>query len=376
MGNAMRLEQAIRLAKMGDTQAALDALEAFLERAPDHYEARGLRAWMLTTAGRYEEAADEYAHLVEREPRDLEATLRWAQVLRKLDRASEALELTRRILTMDPFCLAALDLWRECALERLPPAKTVSASSALPDARPAQAEWLNPVLSLLEEKGMGFPVSVHPSVGRLLYSFARCIRPNRVIETGCFLGYSTLCLAQALQDNGQGHIHSFDLFASLPEGVSSPLLPDCRDALQVARAHAEKAGLAQRITFHKGDSAPSIEALLHAHSEPVELVFIDGDHLIEGCLKDWRAVIERVQPGGLVLLHDTKPNACRWVGPQALLDECRRRPREFQAVNLATPEGFGLGVIQKIGIGEPGVWNPRWRDLLKEALQSRIWQKR
>ena len=39
-----------------------------------------------------------------------------------------------------------------------------------------------------------------------------------------------------------------------------------------------------------------------------DLLFIDGDHSDEGILRDWSDWSSRVQQGGIVALHDTRPS--------------------------------------------------------------------
>ena len=39
--------------------------------------------------------------------------------------------------------------------------------------------------------------------GELLRMFSRMLRPHRVLELGTFTGYSALCLAEGLSDDGE-----------------------------------------------------------------------------------------------------------------------------------------------------------------------------
>jgi cephalosporin hydroxylase len=38
------------------------------------------------------------------------------------------------------------------------------------------------------------------------------IRPRTVVELGCFIGVSTIWIAAALEENGEGIVHGVDLF--------------------------------------------------------------------------------------------------------------------------------------------------------------------
>ena len=45
--------------------------------------------------------------------------------------------------------------------------------------------------------------------GRLLSLISKIINPKKILEIGTFTGYSTLCLAEGLDENGQ--IHTIDV---------------------------------------------------------------------------------------------------------------------------------------------------------------------
>lgn len=50
------------------------------------------------------------------------------------------------------------------------------------------------------------------NVGETIYNIVRKLKPERVVEFGSLYGYSTICIAQALRDNGYGHLFSYDLY--------------------------------------------------------------------------------------------------------------------------------------------------------------------
>ena len=49
-------------------------------------------------------------------------------------------------------------------------------------------------------------------IGRTLYNEIRELKPEKVIDFGVLNGYSTVCIAQALRDNGKGRVKVYDLF--------------------------------------------------------------------------------------------------------------------------------------------------------------------
>jgi predicted O-methyltransferase YrrM len=363
------LEKAISLVRAARFDEALRALDAAAGDPSTRAEALGHRAWLHRGQGRYAEAVRDYEALLEIRPTDDTARVLLADSHRQLGDARRGAQIVVELLQRDPMNRAAVELLLRCQ-EALGHCETSEYSF-----NPAEP-WrpTNFVIQQLESDPKSFPASVFPPVGRFLYSFARCHRPKLALETGCFIGYSSLCIAQAMEENGFGHLHSFDLFMERP-GLESPVIGPCADSLQVARAHAQRAGLSHRVTFHKGDSAPKIREQFGDRTAVFDLAFIDGDHTVRGCLADWREVDRLMQPGGIVLFHDTVPDKSGWVGPGYLIEELRRHaPGEYHAVNIPSPEGYGIGIVQKTGAGtDPGLTPPLGL-LLREWLFTRKMQ--
>jgi hypothetical protein len=69
---------------------------------------------------------------------------------------------------------------------------------------------------------------------------------------------------------------------------------------------------------------------------PIDLVFIDGDHSIDGCRDDWKLWHRHVTSGGAVAFHDaraSRPGGAGAVGPTTVVDELfRSRDSEWEIV--------------------------------------------
>ncbi len=99
---------------------------------------------------------------------------------------------------------------------------------------------INSVLNNLSTTKYAYPVSVHPCIGELLYSLARNLNPSTIVEIGSFIGYSTLCFAQAIKDNNnnKGIVYAIDPFLSHKK--SPPFLyEDIDNPLAIAQENAE-----------------------------------------------------------------------------------------------------------------------------------------
>jgi predicted O-methyltransferase YrrM len=125
----------------------------------------------------------------------------------------------------------------------------------------------------------------------LLYSLARDVQSGPIAEIGRFKGGSTLVFASALPAGTE--LWSYDFHVALrPDMPGSELDAELRGAL-------ERFGVADKVHLLVADSRTA-----DPPPEPLELLFIDGDHSYEGAKADyerWRAF---VRPGGHLLFHD------------------------------------------------------------------------
>jgi predicted O-methyltransferase YrrM len=58
--------------------------------------------------------------------------------------------------------------------------------------------FVNDVIRDMEKQHFTHPASVNVFLGEFLYGLTRTIKPELIIEIGCFIGFSTLHLAQAI----------------------------------------------------------------------------------------------------------------------------------------------------------------------------------
>ncbi len=121
-----------------------------------------------------------------------------------------------------------------------------------------------------------------PVQGRFLEMISRMIRPQRILEIGTFTGYSAICLAQGLAENGI-------LRTIEAEGAY----------VEIAREYFEKAGLTDKINLHEGDALEIIPAL----DEAFDLVFIDAAK--EHYCDYYDLVFDKVRKGGFILADNT-----------------------------------------------------------------------
>ena len=114
--------------------------------------------------------------------------------------------------------------------------------------------------------------------GQFLRLISQIAKPHKILEIGTFTGYSALCLAQGLQDNGE--LHTIELREE--------------DAV-TARANFNKANVQDKIILHVGNALEIIPTLSHEW----DIVFIDADKV--GYIDYYRLVLPNVKKGGLII---------------------------------------------------------------------------
>lgn len=114
--------------------------------------------------------------------------------------------------------------------------------------------------------------------GKFLQFVSQMINPKYILEIGTYTGYSAICLAKGLQNDGQ--LHTIE----------------CNDeVIPYAEKYINEAGLNNSITVHKDDAENVIESLDYDW----DLVFLDADKLTY--LSFYKIVIEKLKSGAFIL---------------------------------------------------------------------------
>lgn len=182
---------------------------------------------------------------------------------------------------------------------------------------------------------------------RTLYLATRYFKPRAVVQTGTFVGTSSMAIALALAENGEGRLYTIDPEPPEYFGVGSPV--------DVARAVAARSGLDGRITFLRGYStipldrgrmelvgAPEWQLREAASREPFDMLVVDGDHTYFGCYLDLLHGTAALAPDGprVVVAHDC-------LGIPDVRKAFRRRAGELRgAVTRILPSPCGIGLMQ------------------------------
>jgi caffeoyl-CoA O-methyltransferase len=114
--------------------------------------------------------------------------------------------------------------------------------------------------------------------GKLLEMISCMIHPKRILEVGTFTGYSALCLAKGLTDDGE--LHTIELR---------------QEDAERAKSYFDRSFFKEKIILHIGDALKIIGEL----NETWDLVFIDADK--ENYTNYFNRIFSQVKQGGFIL---------------------------------------------------------------------------
>jgi predicted O-methyltransferase YrrM len=119
-------------------------------------------------------------------------------------------------------------------------------------------------------------------LGRFLSMISVMIKPRRILEIGTFTGYSAICLAEGLHE--EGVLHTIELNDENEHKI---------------REYLKKAGIEEKIQLHFGNALEIIPGL----DETFELIFLDADK--ENYLNYYNLVFKKLKQGGIILADNT-----------------------------------------------------------------------
>lgn len=167
--------------------------------------------------------------------------------------------------------------------------------------------------------------------GRFLSFISKLHKPSFVLEIGTYTGYSAICLAEGLTE--QGKLISVDV----NEETSA-----------FAQAFISKTDYAAKIKLVVADAKNYITTI----NEPIDLVFIDADK--KNYLAYYHLVIDKLKPGGLIIADNVL-----WSGkitmPVSKMDKETLALHEFndfiqsdvRIENMLIPLRDGLMIVRK-----------------------------
>ncbi len=131
-------------------------------------------------------------------------------------------------------------------------------------------------------------MQIAPEQGAFMALLTRAIGARNAIEVGTFTGYSALCVARALPDDGR--LVCCDINA---------------EWTSIGRKCWEKAGVAHKVDLRLGPALETLRAL--PAEERFDIAFIDADKA--NYRHYYEEILKRLRPNGLILFDNVL-----WMG--------------------------------------------------------------
>lgn len=167
--------------------------------------------------------------------------------------------------------------------------------------------------------------------GFWLTLLSKMLQPKLIIEIGTYTGYSAICLAKGLKENGR--LITIDVN---------------EETEAIAKKYFDKSGLSTKIELITKDA----KEVLPAITERIDMVFIDADKRNYSLYYD--LVIDKVKPGGLIIadnvlwsgkILDLEKN--KDVDTQAIQSFNEKMKNDSRVEKLLLPIRDGLFIMRK-----------------------------
>jgi predicted O-methyltransferase YrrM len=167
--------------------------------------------------------------------------------------------------------------------------------------------------------------------GEFLKMLSRFIKPNNILEIGTYTGYSAICLAEGLSENGK--LYTIEKNFELED---------------IIRKYIKKANLEDKILLYIGDATKIIPDI----DKMFDIIFIDADK--QNYTLYYNMTIDKLRSGGCMIvdnvlwngkvLDELKPNDYETKG---IIDFNERIRLDNRIEHLLLPQRDGLMIIYK-----------------------------
>lgn len=144
--------------------------------------------------------------------------------------------------------------------------------------------------------------------GRLLSILSKIVNPKTILELGTYTGYSAICLAEGLKENGE--LHTLDINEELQS---------------IQNKYFELSGFRNNIHQHLGEALEILPNL----DMKFDLIFMDADK--PNYPAYFNLIIDKLNPGG-ILLTDNVLWSGKVVEPLKMDDESTRALLEYNTL--------------------------------------------
>lgn len=191
------------------------------------------------------------------------------------------------------------------------------------------------------------PGNLNLGFGFVYYGIVRALRPKHVLVIGSGFGFSVVCLALGIKDNGTGNLTFVDpSYSLLKNGPFNTVGGNGKwDDPEKVREHFSKFGVDGVIKHFKATSEEFFSSYDEDRLPPIDVAFIDGNHSYESVKYDFTSVMSRSHRNTYILLHDTNiyiRELIRHSGVKRWLNTLKKEEELFEMIDFPFSSGVAL----------------------------------
>lgn len=230
-------------------------------------------------------------------------------------------------------------------------------SARWPDRAPSPGFSLTPELIhtiLRQARPLGHHEESHTlnlGFGFIYYALARTLRPKHVVVIGSGFGFSVVCLALGLKDNGDGRLTivdpSYSVFTDGPFKTVGETA-QWNDPQKVER-HFARFGVEHLLTHYRMCSDEFFARYAEWNLPKIALALIDGSHACDDVMHDFLSCLRHGGKNMYLLLHDTNiyiREMVRHAGVKRWLKSVKSNKDAFEVVDF--PFSSGVAIVRAL----------------------------
>lgn len=185
--------------------------------------------------------------------------------------------------------------------------------------------------------------------GFVYYALVRAIRPKHILVIGSGYGFSVVCLALGLKDNGTGRLTFVDpSYSLLKDGPLKTVggIGQWNDEAEVNN-HFKQFGVDNIVKHYKLRNNQFFSSYKAYKLPKIDIAFIDGEHTYEGIKYDFVNTLRFSHKNTYIFLHDTNlyiREIVRHCGVKQWLELLKMQQGLFETVDF--PFDSGVAVVR------------------------------
>ncbi len=194
--------------------------------------------------------------------------------------------------------------------------------------------------------------SLNLGFGYLYYGLARTLRPQHTLVIGSGYGFSVVCFALGIKDNGRGNLSFIDPSYSLLKNGPFKTIGGVGfwDNEAKVKSHFQRFEVDHLIRHYKMRSDEFFPLYETMQLAPLDLAFIDGSHAYKDVKYDFIKVLERSKKNTYILLHDSNiyiREILQHSGVKKWLNTIKVYKEFFEVIDFPFSSGMAIVRVRK-----------------------------